>query len=109
MEVEDPLPCSQEPPLVRILSHMNPVHTTQSYVSQTYFYIILPRRLGVPSRVFPSGFPTKIPTCIPLFPHACYMLFWFILIDLIILIIFNEKYKLMKLFKSKSYKVTETR
>jgi hypothetical protein len=42
------------PPLVLFLSQMNPVHITPSYVSEIQL------RLGLPSGLFPSGFPTKI-------------------------------------------------
>jgi hypothetical protein len=31
-------------------------------------------RLGLPSGLFPSGFPHQYPTCTPLLPHSCYML-----------------------------------
>jgi hypothetical protein len=37
MEPEVLLQRSQEPPLVPILSQINPVHTTPSYLSKNYF------------------------------------------------------------------------
>jgi hypothetical protein len=40
-----------------ILSQINPVHTTPSYLSETHFNIILP---PTSRSSFPSGFPTKI-------------------------------------------------
>jgi hypothetical protein len=43
---------------VIILSHINPVHTTPSYLSKIHSNIIL--RPGLPSGLFPSGFPTNI-------------------------------------------------
>jgi hypothetical protein len=54
------LPCSQEPPLVPILSQINPIHTIRSYRSKIHFNIVHPLRLGLPSGLFPSGFPTNI-------------------------------------------------
>jgi hypothetical protein len=61
MEPEDSLPCSQEPPLVPILSQINPVHTIPSYPISLRSTLILfthPRR-GLHSGLFPSGFPSK--------------------------------------------------
>jgi hypothetical protein len=34
MEPEGSLPCSQEPPLVSILSQINPINTIPSYLSK---------------------------------------------------------------------------
>jgi hypothetical protein len=65
----------KNPPLVSILSQANPVHITTSYLSKIQFNIILPPiRLGLPTGLFPSDFPTKILACtsIPLLPHSCY-------------------------------------
>jgi hypothetical protein len=53
------LPCSQEPSTNTYLNQINPVHTTPSYLSKIYFNIVH-LRLGLPSGLFPSGFPTKI-------------------------------------------------
>jgi hypothetical protein len=39
-------------------SEINPVHTTLSYISKIHFNIIL--SLGLPSGLFPSGFPNNI-------------------------------------------------
>jgi hypothetical protein len=55
------------PPLVPILSQINPVHTTPSYLSKNHLNISSHLRLGLPSGLFPSGFPTKIPYA--LLPH----------------------------------------
>jgi hypothetical protein len=70
MEPDCSLPYSQEPPVVPIMSQINPVHAIQSYFSKFRFNIILPPTsrysyvrfevfLGIPSSLFPSGFPTK--------------------------------------------------
>jgi hypothetical protein len=57
-EREVSLPCLQEPSLVSILSHINLVHTTLSYLSILILSTNL--RLGLPSGFFPSGFLTYI-------------------------------------------------
>jgi hypothetical protein len=49
----------KSPSLVPILSQINPVHTTRSYLSKIHFNITFPLRLGLPSGLFPFGFPTK--------------------------------------------------
>jgi hypothetical protein len=50
----------KSPPLVPILSQINPPHTTPSYLSTINFTFIIHLYLGFPSDLFPSGFPTKI-------------------------------------------------
>jgi hypothetical protein len=50
----------KSPPLVSILSQINRVHTTPSYRSKTHFNIVHHLRSGLPSGLFPSGFPTNI-------------------------------------------------
>jgi hypothetical protein len=50
----------KSPPLVPILSQMNPVHNTLSYLFMIHFNIILQHSLGPHSGLIPSGFPTKI-------------------------------------------------
>jgi hypothetical protein len=42
MEFEGLLSCSQEPPRVRILSHINPIDILKSYVFKIRFNIIIP-------------------------------------------------------------------
>jgi hypothetical protein len=46
-------------PLVPILSHIDPVHTILSYL-RSIFILSTHLRLGLPSGLFPSGFPTNI-------------------------------------------------
>jgi hypothetical protein len=47
------------PPPVSILSQLNPIHTPTSYVLKIHHNIYFCLRLGLPSGLFPSGFPTK--------------------------------------------------
>jgi hypothetical protein len=50
----------KSPPLVPILSHIDPIHSIPSYLSKIHFNIVYPPTLGLPSGLFPSGFPTSI-------------------------------------------------
>jgi hypothetical protein len=51
----------KSPQLVPILSQFDPVHTIPSYISKIQFNIVHPPLLlGLPSGLFPSGFPTNI-------------------------------------------------
>jgi hypothetical protein len=49
----------KRPPMARIPSQMNPVHTIPSCFSNIHFNIILPPKLCLPSGLIPSGFPTN--------------------------------------------------
>ena len=57
MMPEGILLCSQEPPLVAILSQINLFHAQPSHIFRIHFGIYL--CLGLPSDVFPSFFHTK--------------------------------------------------
>jgi hypothetical protein len=50
----------KSPPLLPILSQIDPVHTAPFYISQIHFNFSIHLRLGLPNNLFPSGFPTKI-------------------------------------------------
>jgi hypothetical protein len=52
--MKDHYPVRKSPPLVPILSQIDPVHTTTSYLS------LILSTLGLPSGLFPSSFPTSI-------------------------------------------------
>jgi hypothetical protein len=77
-------------PLVPILSHTNPIHTTPTYPSKMLSTHL---RLGLPIGLFPSGFLTNN---LYVFFFSTIRTTWpthLILLDLIILIIFTEDYK----------------
>ena len=59
------------PPPVPILSQINPVHAKPPHFLNIHL-ISFHLRLGLPSGLFPSGFPTK--TMYTPLPHTCYML-----------------------------------
>jgi hypothetical protein len=83
-------------PLILILSHINPIHTIPCYLSKIHFNIVTHSRVGLPSGVFPSGFPNNI----------LYAFFFSLIratcpahlvpLDLIILINLGEEYKSKK-------------
>jgi len=58
-------------PPVPILSRIKPVHASPSHFLQIILILSCHLRLGFPSGLFPSGFPTK--TLYTPLPHMCYM------------------------------------
>jgi hypothetical protein len=49
----------KSPPLIPILNHINPIHSIPSYLRSILILSTHPR-LGLPSGLFPSDFPTNI-------------------------------------------------
>jgi hypothetical protein len=61
-------------PLVPILSQIDPVHITPPYFSKIHFNIIHHLRFGLPSDLFPYGFPTNTPYAILIAPFVLHAL-----------------------------------
>jgi hypothetical protein len=76
------------PPQVPILSQINPVSTIPAYLSKIHFII------GLHSGLFPSDFPTKILHALLLSPVRTTCSAQLMLLDLLILIILGEGYRL---------------
>jgi hypothetical protein len=94
MEPEGSLSCSQEPPLVPILSQINPIHTIPSYLSKIQFNKVRPPT-SWSSPWSPSFWLShQYPICISLLPIRATRPAHLILLDSIIPIILREEYKL---------------
>jgi hypothetical protein len=78
-------------PAVPILSQMNPVHIVTYYFSKVRFNITSYLCLGLPSGLFPSGFPNVV--YISNISHATCS-DHLIILDLFTIIILGEEYKL---------------
>jgi hypothetical protein len=80
-------------PLVPILSQIDPIHTIPSYLSKNHFNMVTHLRLGLPSGLFPSVFPTNI-LYVFLFSQICVTCPVHLIINLLILTIPGEEYNL---------------
>jgi hypothetical protein len=69
MQPEGSLPCS----LVPILSQIEPVHTTRSYLSKIHFIIVHPPTSWSSQWSLPFRLSHQYPMCIFLLPYSCYI------------------------------------
>jgi hypothetical protein len=76
-----------------ILRQINPIHTTPSYL-RSILILSTHLHLGLPSGLLPSDFSTNILYALLFFLIHATCLAHFIILDLTILIIFGEEYKL---------------
>jgi hypothetical protein len=83
----------KSPPLVPILSHINPIHSIPSYL-RSVLKLSTHLRLGLPSGLFPFGFPTNILYAFLFSPIRTTCPAHLVILDLIVLIILGEEYKL---------------
>ena len=73
MEPVRSLPHSQFLPTVPILTQISPVHVLHPTSWRSILILSAHLHLGLPSGLFPSGFPTKTPVCTSPRSHMCYM------------------------------------
>jgi hypothetical protein len=91
MEPEDSLPRSKSPPLVPILSQIDPINTISSYLSKIHFNIVHPPTSWSSQWSLSFWISHQYPRCISLLPIRSISLAHLVVLDLIILIILGEE------------------
>ena len=81
------------PPPAPILSQLDPVHIPTSHYLKTHLNIILSSTPGLPSGLFPPGFPTKTLYTPPLSPIRATCPAHLIILDFITRTILCEQYR----------------
>jgi hypothetical protein len=96
MEPEGSISCPQEPSTGPYPEpyQSNPLHSIPSYISKIHFNIVHPLRFGLPSVLFQSGFPTNVLHAFLFSPIRATCSAHLILLDLLIVTILGEEYKL---------------
>jgi len=82
------------PPLLPIMSQMNPVHTLSPYLFNIHLILSFHICQGLASGLFPSGFLTRICLFAFLIPVTCTMFPTYPILHDLITLIFGEEYKL---------------
>jgi hypothetical protein len=88
MEPECSLPCSQEP---STCPYPQPDQSNPSYHSKIHFNISSHLRLGLPSGLFPSGFPTNILSVFVSPIRATCTAYLILLLLIILILLYLEK------------------
>jgi len=91
METDGSLQHLQEPAISLILSHFIPVHAPIPLFKRSTLILSFHLRLGLPSGLFHSGFPTKSLYAPLLFPVSSTCSVYLILLDFITRIMFGEE------------------
>jgi hypothetical protein len=63
----------KSPPMVPILSQIDPIHTIPPYLSKIHFNIVHPPMSWSSQWSLSFWISLQYPICIPLLPHSCYM------------------------------------
>jgi hypothetical protein len=67
-------PVQRSPPLVHILSQINPIHTTTTYLSKIFLRLFTRLRFRLPRCLYFSWLSHQYPTSIPILSYSCCML-----------------------------------
>jgi hypothetical protein len=73
MESEGSYRVNKSPPLVPILSQIDPIHTIASYLSKIHFNTVHPPTSCSSQWSLTFWLLSQYPICIPILPYSCYM------------------------------------